>query len=101
MMMLSYRNDDDEKKRKGSALLERALSDMLFVFDPNNLKFTISRPMPALATLGKFIDAGQHLFAIDADDYDKHGNPKIIKDIIDLTPGGKRVSQIADFVTED
>lgn len=80
-MSLAYQDDDDRKRRNGAIDADNALSQLLFVFDPNQLKFTISRPIAAVGTIEKFIDAADHLIKLDTE--------KLGKDVIKLTPANK------------
>ena len=105
LLALKYSDDDDEKRRKGGVTADRFLQDLLFVFDPNNDKFIISRPIAAMGAVTKFIDAVDHLFAFEKDDYykgkskyGKKGDPKIKGDVIQLLPGRKLIEPL---VTEE
>lgn len=81
-------DDDDDKDSKAVAIAERALSDVLFIFDPNNLKFTLNRPIASFSKINNLLDAVNDLKKGEAE---KAGS-KLSKFI----PGIKAV----DFVKE-
>ena len=56
-MAAMYADDDDENMRKRGLSMERALSDLLFVFNPQSLKYMIDSPVASFGTVSKFIDA--------------------------------------------
>lgn len=104
LVSLVYGDDDDDEKSMASKAAQRFLSDVLFVFDPNTAKFTISRPAVAIGTIEKLIDATDHLLALEADDFYKtkstwgdKGESKLRGDIMNFVPGKK----VIEYVTED
>jgi len=97
LISLSLSGDDDDKKTKASAFFDRALKDLLFVFDPQQARFTISRPIASIGTVEKFLDALSHLMDVEADDYFE----KLGKDVQKLTPGAKKISEAVDFLEEE
>lgn len=108
MMAFVYNDDDDKKKDSAAKLMERYLSDLLFVFDFNNAKFTLTKPIASIGTLEKFIDLLDHMAAFEADDfykgkskYGEKGDSKVIGDVIGLTPGAKKMSEAVDFLEEE
>ena len=95
-------DDDDDEKSKTALLLQRALGDVLFVFDTNNLRFTVSKPIAAMGAVTKFVDIADHLMAFDEDDYYKRtGKPKIMGDIIGIMPGKKLIQAGVDLISDD
>jgi len=97
LMALLMEDDDDDEKSFASKTFKRALGDVLFVYDPNNLKFTISRPIASIGTIEKFLDAADHLRKVGADDYfDKLGN-----DSKKLIPAAKKIDDIVDFLDDE
>jgi hypothetical protein len=101
LMSLVYTNDDDDDKSYVARLFQRALSDVLFVFDPDNLKFTVERPIPAINSVTRLIDIADHMFAFEADDFYKgnskygdKGDSKLRGDIMGLVPGRKLGEEI-------
>jgi hypothetical protein len=74
--------DDDDKKRKKTALdAQAALEQLLFVLNPNTLKWTVTRPVAAMGTVEKFINVADDVLKADAD--------KLEKDIMKLIPANK------------
>lgn len=57
LLSLRLAGDDDEKKRRQGDLLSQMLGNVAFMFDKNNIKFTLERPMASIGTLTKFVDA--------------------------------------------
>jgi len=107
LMTLVYRDDDDKKKSSAAKMLEKALADVLFIFDPNNLKFTLTRPIASIGVIEKFIDLLDHLMAFEADDFYKgdakygdEGDAKVFGDVVGLTPG-KKLADVADMLNGD
>lgn len=103
LLTLVYGDDDDEEKSFAAKTTERFLSDVLFIFDPDNAKFTISRPVAAAGTIEKFIDALDHLMAFEANDYYKgnskwgdKGEAKLRGDVMNFVPGKKVIEYLAD-----
>lgn len=91
LMIFVYSDDDDDEKSTAAKVAQRALSDVMFVFNPNNLKFTISRPIASVSKINELLDAVIHLKDLDAS--------KTGRDILRLTPG-KKVVDIAEAITE-
>lgn len=103
LISLVYSTDDDDEKTFASKLFQKALSDVLFVFEPDNLKFTIKSPAAVIGTVEKLINLGDHLFAIEANDfynkdskYGDEGDSKVRGDIIGLLPGKKIIDQVVE-----
>lgn len=101
LMALVYDDDEDEEKTYASQMFQKALSDVLFIFDPEQLKFTINRPVAAVGTVEKLINAGDHLFALEADDFYKRdnkwgdeGDSKLRGDVMNFVPGRKIIEEI-------
>lgn len=80
MFLILASNDDDDKKKK-SRIAEEALGNLLFVFDPEQLKYTLKNPIASVGTVVKFIDASEALFK---GDFEKAG-----KGAVKLTPANK------------
>jgi len=78
---LAHQDDDDDKKRKTALDAQNALSQMLFIFDPNTLKWTVTRPVAALGTVEKMINV--------VEDIKNHEAKKAGKDIMKLVPANK------------
>lgn len=78
--------DDDEDKKKGSQYfnvlsLENAMGNLLFIFDPDQLKYTIKNPSAIQGTVTKFIDALDATIRMDGE--------KALKNWKKLTPYNK------------
>jgi hypothetical protein len=108
LMSLLYTGDDDDRKSAASKAMQRFLSDVLFIFDPNNLKFTVTRPVGSVSTLEAMIDALDHLFAFESDDfykgkskYGEAGESKLRGDFMKLTPAGKIANAVETFTPEE
>lgn len=106
-MSLSYRDDDDEKKRSAATKIDKALGNLLVIFDPDQLKFTLTRPIAAMSVIEKFINAADHLAAFEEDDfyrsngkYGDKGDSKIGGDIVKLLPGQK-VIDAAEMLNDE
>jgi len=78
---LAHQDSDDDKKRKTALDAQNALSQMLFIFDPNTLKWTVTRPVAALGTVEKMINV--------VEDIKNHEAKKAGKDIMKLVPANK------------
>jgi hypothetical protein len=91
-MILASQNDDDKKKRKQADLTEIALGNLLFVLDPDQLKYTLTKPIAALGTAEKFVDAYQALLEANTD--------KLGKTAARLVPGNKLYRQIEDLAKD-
>lgn len=90
LLSLKLGGDDDDKKRKQGDLLSQMTSNVLFVFDPSGLKFTVTSPIAALGTLGKFADVLKDAVEMDTD--------KLSKDIIKVIPNNKIITQIPKLI---
>ncbi len=90
---LRLAGDDDERKRRSGDMLTQAMNNVLFIFDPQTLKYTIERPMASIGTLTKFVDVLQ--YAITMDEYKKgtrfgdKGDLKIWEGLAKITPYSK------------
>jgi len=65
LLSIKMGGDDDEKKRKQGNLLSQLTSNVLFIFDPTGLKFTVTQPVAAMNTVGKFVDVLSNSMEID------------------------------------
>ncbi|MFA7287685.1 MAG: hypothetical protein WC055_02295 [Melioribacteraceae bacterium] len=88
LMSFVYSDDEDKKKSLAAKTAQKALSDVLFIFDPNNLKFTISRPIASVSKINDLLDAVTKLNEIDS------------KDVVKLLPG-KKVADAVEYLTEE
>jgi len=101
LMIFIYQDDEDEKKSAAAKVAQKALSDVMFVFDFNNAKFLVERPVASVGTLVKLIDAADHLIMNDAEDFYKgkskygdKGDPKIQGDVMGMMPGRKVIEML-------
>nr|WP_298658681.1 hypothetical protein [uncultured Flavobacterium sp.] len=104
LMSLAYQDDDDKEKSAASEFAQKALHDVLFIFDPQNLKYTLTHPVAITGTIEKFINAFEHLIYLEEykgdSKYGDKGDLKIQGDILSATPAGN-VMDIVDSVTEE
>lgn len=104
LMSLAYQDDDDKEKSAASEFAQKALHDVLFIFDPENLKYTLTHPVAITGTIEKFINAFEHLIYLEEykgdSKYGDKGDLKIQGDILSATPAGN-VMEIVDSVTEE
>lgn len=77
LLIATHSNDDDDKRRKKVLSLQNGLNNMLFIFDPEQLKWTIQQPFAIQGTLGKFIDVLQDVMHGDTGQL-----PKDLKKVI-------------------
>jgi hypothetical protein len=91
LLSLKMAGDDDDKKRKQGDLLSQMTSNVLFVFDPSGLKFTVSHPVAVLGTLEKFAKVLEGSLKMDAE--------KTGKDIMKVVPYNKAITQIPDLIS--
>jgi uncharacterized protein YfkK (UPF0435 family) len=93
-LSLRLGGDDDKDKRKAGDDLDKALGNLLFVFDPKQLKFTLQNPVPAVGTITRFVDALDK--AIYKSDFEGAA-----KSVGKGLPYNKAVSQVAEFIEDD
>lgn len=86
-------SDDDDDDSKVVATAKRALGDVLFIFDPNNLKWTLNRPIAAIGKVNDLLDAMENLKDLE---FEKAG-----KKAAKLVPGKKIVDVVEDLTDED
>jgi len=95
LMALVHSDDDDEETSMVAEYTSRMLNDVLFIFNPETLKFTVKNPIAAASTIEKFSNALEHLFLMteyktDSKFGDK-GDLRIQGDILEATPIGNVV----------
>lgn len=88
-----YSDDEDKDKKRKALSLENALGNLLFVFDPEQLKYMAKNPVAATGTVTKFIDVFQDMADADAE--------KLEKDIPKIIPYGKAYTQAKDLIEEE
>lgn len=106
-MALSYGDDDDKEKKGAAQKVDKALGNLLVIFDPDQLKFTLTRPIAAMGVIEKFINAADHLAAFEQDDfykadgkYGEKGDSKLPGDILQLTPAHK-LTEIPELLNDE
>lgn len=88
-----YSDDDDEDKKRKALSLDNALGNLLFVFDPEQIKYMAKNPVAAAGTVTKFIDVFQDVSKLDSD--------KLEKDLPKVVPYGKAYTQAKDLIEEE
>jgi hypothetical protein len=108
LMSLVYDDDDDKEKSELAAIYKRTLSDLLFVFDMDNAKFTIEHPLSMVGTVTKIIDLADHLIATEANDYYKgrstwgdKGDSKLRGDVMNFVPGKSAIKYVVEESDEN
>jgi hypothetical protein len=92
LMILANSGDDDKKKSDAVKVANKALSDVMFIFDPNNLKFTLSRPIASIGKINDLLDAVSHLKEFDGE--------KSVKDVEKLLPA-KKILDVVDYLESE
>lgn len=90
-LVLKYQDDPDERKRKSALSLDGALSNLLFVFDPDQLKYMVTRPIAAMSTAEKFINVLSDVIHFE-------DMKKTTKDARKLLPANKAINIIESVV---
>jgi len=88
-------SEDDEKDKDKSLLVKKAkkaLGDVLFIFDPNTLKWTISRPIASIGKINDLLDVGILLT--------KGEGEKAGEKVINALPAQKALD-IVDYLEEE
>lgn len=94
-LTLKYSDDEDERKRKAASLADKMLGNMLFIFDPDQLKYTITNPVAGLGTASKLVDATGKLLKFDAEEA-----KKATKELGSIAPG-KKLYNYYDELSEE
>ncbi len=89
LLIATNQDDDDEKTRKETLSLENALSNMLFIIDPQQSKYILTSPVAGISKVTNLIDAAQAV--VEGDER------KALKNAKKLIPGNK-VLDIPDQV---
>jgi len=92
LMSFVHTDDDDDKKSLAAKTVQKALNDVLFVFDPNSAKFLVSHPVASVSKITELIDAVANLNELNAE--------KSVKDAVKLTPG-KKVLDVVNYLSEE
>lgn len=94
LLVLKYQDDEDEEKRKRADFGEKALSDLLFIFDPDNLIYTIKNPIAAVGTSENLIKAGKELVMLEED---SQGDLTGLKRLYKVVPA-KKIIEIPEVI---
>lgn len=95
LMVLKYQDDDDKDKRRKALSLDNALGNVLFIFDPNQLKFTLQQPVASIGTLTKFANILGDVMKLDAVD-----SKKLQKDVVKVLPYRKVITGTQELIGE-
>jgi len=105
LLALLYDDDEDEKKSMASQQAMKVLSEMVGVVDPSNMKQLIERPIASMGVVTKLLDAVDHLFAFEADDFYKSGKhkgeAKIGQDVKNFIPGKQGIKAVEDYLEDE
>ena len=71
MLVMAHGDDDDEKKRKKISAMRNALGNLLFIFDVDQMKYTLKNPVAGMGTLNKFLEILEDVWKMDADEFAK------------------------------
>lgn len=92
VLVLKYSDDEDDRKRKEAMLADKLMGNLLFVFDPSALKYTLQNPIPAVGVAVKYIDAVEKLSKFEEEEAVRAAKEvgstlpfKKVKDIYDIT----------------
>jgi hypothetical protein len=93
LLALRLAGDDDEKNRRKGDVISQMMGNLMFIFDPEQLKFMVKNPIAAQGTIVKFVDAINDgitgaTYKADARFGDK-GDLKVTGDILKLMPYNK------------
>ena len=99
--------DDDEKVRRKGDAIDQMIGNILFIFDPTGLKFTIKNPVAAIGTLSKFVDVIDYALPFEDDDFYKQngrfgdkGDPKLFGSLVQVVPFNKMLINELTFPKE-
>lgn len=95
VLVLKYSDDEDDRKRKEAMLADKLMGNLLFVFDPSTLKYTLQNPIPAVGVAIKYIDAVEKLSK-----FEEKETMRAVDEVGGTVPF-KKVKDIYDDVTEE
>lgn len=96
LLAWKYSDDDDDKKKKASSMLENTIGQMLFIFDPDQLKYTLKNPVAVVGTVTRFIESLQKVSSFEEEDVEKG-----LKGIGKTVPGRKLVETAYEAISEE
>nr|WP_298656554.1 hypothetical protein [uncultured Flavobacterium sp.] len=89
LLSIQLGGDDDEKNRRKGDVIDKALGNVLMIFDPQSLKFTLTNPVASIGTLTRFADALNHGL---------HGEgEKAVKDVFKTLPYNKAITKVPEL----
>lgn len=71
MLALTHQDDDDENVRGKVTIAQNLMGQVLFIMDPEQLKYTVSNPIAALGKTKDMITAVQALVTLDEKAFEK------------------------------
>jgi DNA repair protein RadC len=90
LLAATYADDDDEKVKKQALSVDNALHQLLFVYDPQQLKYLIQSPIASFSLVNDFLDATSALIDHDNKKFEKHAKKLIpFRKAADLLPEKK------------
>lgn len=96
LMVWKYQDDDDESNRRKATMAENTLGQLMFITDPEQLKYTLSNPVAALGKMKDFVSASEALLTLETNAKGEYTADEKLKRII---PANK-LSNIAEKASE-
>lgn len=96
MLAATWGDDEDKNKRKQALSLQSALGNLLFIFDVDQMKYTLKNPVASIGTINKFIEVLDDVIKQDSDEFMKDAKKIIPHNKATDVP--KQVEQIGDIV---
>lgn len=96
LLIWKYQDDDDESKRRKATMAENTLGQVLFITDPEQLKYMLGNPVAALGKMKDFVSAAEALVTLETNAKGEYTADEKIKRVI---PANK-LSNIAEAASE-
>lgn len=96
LMIWKYQDDDDESKRRKATMAENTLGQLMFITDPEQLKYTLSNPVASLGKMKDFVNAAEALVTLETNAKGEFTADEKIKRVL---PANK-VANIVETVSE-
>ncbi len=97
MLAFTHGDDEDKDKRKKALSASNALGNLLFIFDLDQMKYTISNPVASIGTIKKFIEALQAIQEVDSEKFMKNSKKLIPYNKVTEVPKQiKEIKELAD-----
>lgn len=94
LLTWKYSGDDEDKKMKHKVIsLDNAIGNLLFIFDPEQLQYTVTNPVAAQSTVIGFIKVFKDVIKMD--------EKNLKKDVYKITPYKKIVKPLIEEKAED